>query len=255
MSDDNRRKLRPLGEAAQILGYSKASLYRFAAEGRIELLRIGDRTFVAEDEVDRFIADEARPFAPRSNVIAGGAGPVTRRRLRLERQQADRAKPARVAMPAPRARGPSPPGLRGRRKHPADPSRPVDVAAKETPGNIVRAAGTGSKAPAIGGRGEPRADIVGVVGAGAARLRSASCCSDSPTGPARARSQAWPSVASICEDTGLSERSVRKALGDLRTRRLIEVVHPSRRWDPPVDVVGGDVAGVRPAPRAPLDGV
>jgi hypothetical protein len=54
----------PLADAGARIGYSKASLYRFASEGLIELVRINDRTFVEPAELQRFVRDNAKPFRP-----------------------------------------------------------------------------------------------------------------------------------------------------------------------------------------------
>ena len=72
-------KLIPIRVAAQLSGYSTPSLYRFAGEGRLTLVKRGARTYVAEDELAGFIATQTKPFVPGENVIAG-AGWHRRRR-------------------------------------------------------------------------------------------------------------------------------------------------------------------------------
>jgi excisionase family DNA binding protein len=51
-----RRKLWPPEEAAHLLGITKTTLYRWADAGLITLIRVGGRTFVADSELDRFVA-------------------------------------------------------------------------------------------------------------------------------------------------------------------------------------------------------
>lgn len=51
-----RRKLWPTKEAAHLLGVDRSTLYRWAREGMIHLTRVGGRTFVADAELDRFVA-------------------------------------------------------------------------------------------------------------------------------------------------------------------------------------------------------
>jgi excisionase family DNA binding protein len=61
------RRLYPVAEAAQLLGMHRTTLYNRSAEGSITLLRIGSRTYVAADEIERYIraalpiAHTARP--------------------------------------------------------------------------------------------------------------------------------------------------------------------------------------------------
>lgn len=47
----------PLGEAAHLLGISKASLYRHAEAGKIRLVHIGCRTLVPGTEITRLVRD------------------------------------------------------------------------------------------------------------------------------------------------------------------------------------------------------
>jgi excisionase family DNA binding protein len=52
-----QRRLYPVQEAADLLGMHRTSLYNRAREGRLTLLRIGGRTYVAADEIERYIRD------------------------------------------------------------------------------------------------------------------------------------------------------------------------------------------------------
>jgi excisionase family DNA binding protein len=52
-----QRRLYPVAEAAELLGMHRTTLYNRAGEGLITLLRIGGRTYVTDDEIDRFIRD------------------------------------------------------------------------------------------------------------------------------------------------------------------------------------------------------
>jgi hypothetical protein len=80
----------PIDVAAAASGYSRTSMYRFAAEGRIQLLRRGGKTGVHPDELDRFRRDLTQPFVPGARVInnAGGhrAPPTESRKSRKRRQ-------------------------------------------------------------------------------------------------------------------------------------------------------------------------
>lgn len=51
-----RRKLWPIPEAAHLLGVNKTTLYRWADSGLIAFVKVGGRTFVADSELDRFVA-------------------------------------------------------------------------------------------------------------------------------------------------------------------------------------------------------
>jgi excisionase family DNA binding protein len=51
-----QRRLYPVQEAADLLGVHRTTLYNRAGEGLITLLRIGGRTYVAADEIERYIA-------------------------------------------------------------------------------------------------------------------------------------------------------------------------------------------------------
>jgi excisionase family DNA binding protein len=52
-------KARRLPEACRILGVSRSTMYRLAAQGQIRLVRIGGRTLVPESELDRLVAGGA----------------------------------------------------------------------------------------------------------------------------------------------------------------------------------------------------
>ena len=57
-----QRRLYPVQEAADLLGVHRTTLYNRSAEGLITLLKIGGRTYVAADEIERYIRD-AQPVA------------------------------------------------------------------------------------------------------------------------------------------------------------------------------------------------
>jgi excisionase family DNA binding protein len=50
-----RRLLYPVQEAADLLGVHRTTLYARHREGLIELVRIGGRTYVSADEIERYI--------------------------------------------------------------------------------------------------------------------------------------------------------------------------------------------------------
>jgi len=52
-------KARCIPEACRLLGISRSTIYRLAAEGRIRLIRIGSRTLVPETELDRLASEGA----------------------------------------------------------------------------------------------------------------------------------------------------------------------------------------------------
>ena len=56
-----QRRLYPVQEAAELLGVHRTTLYNRSNEGLITLLRIGGRTYVAADEIERYIRD-AQPI-------------------------------------------------------------------------------------------------------------------------------------------------------------------------------------------------
>jgi excisionase family DNA binding protein len=45
-----------VAEAARLLGMSRASIYNRRAEGQISFVKVGARTYVTADELDRFVA-------------------------------------------------------------------------------------------------------------------------------------------------------------------------------------------------------
>jgi excisionase family DNA binding protein len=51
-----RRKLWPVAEAAYQLGLHRVTLYRLAAAGEIRFVKVGNRTYVTDAELDRFVA-------------------------------------------------------------------------------------------------------------------------------------------------------------------------------------------------------
>jgi excisionase family DNA binding protein len=51
-----RRKLWPVAEAAYQLGMHRVTLYRLAAAGEIRFVKVGNRTYVTDAELDRFVA-------------------------------------------------------------------------------------------------------------------------------------------------------------------------------------------------------
>lgn len=53
----------PLREAAQIVGLSRASLYKFESDGRLEFRRLAGRTLVATESLILLI-DGAEPWTP-----------------------------------------------------------------------------------------------------------------------------------------------------------------------------------------------
>lgn len=58
-----QRLLYPLGEAAQLLGRHRTSLYDLARQGRLELVRDGGRTYVLAEEIERYLTEELKPVA------------------------------------------------------------------------------------------------------------------------------------------------------------------------------------------------
>jgi excisionase family DNA binding protein len=55
----DRPKARRIPEACRILGVSRSTMYRLAAQSQIRLVRIGGRTLVPESELDRLVAGGA----------------------------------------------------------------------------------------------------------------------------------------------------------------------------------------------------
>lgn len=52
-------RLKTLDEVAEELRVSKAAIYRWVAEGRIEPTRVGNRLRFTEDALGRFLSDSA----------------------------------------------------------------------------------------------------------------------------------------------------------------------------------------------------
>jgi excisionase family DNA binding protein len=57
-----QRLLYPASEAAQLLGCHRTTLYDHAKAGRLELVRVGGRTYVRSDELARFVREETSPL-------------------------------------------------------------------------------------------------------------------------------------------------------------------------------------------------
>ena len=56
------RLLHPILEAADVLGgMSRSSLYERIADGQIKAVKVGRRTFIAHDELERFVRDLGAP--------------------------------------------------------------------------------------------------------------------------------------------------------------------------------------------------
>lgn len=49
------RLLHPTAEAAEIIGVGRSTLYRLIAEGEIDVVKLGRRTLIAQDELERFV--------------------------------------------------------------------------------------------------------------------------------------------------------------------------------------------------------
>jgi excisionase family DNA binding protein len=56
-----KRLLYPVAEAAILLGAHRTTLYARAREGRLELLRVGGRTYVTGAELERYVREETEP--------------------------------------------------------------------------------------------------------------------------------------------------------------------------------------------------
>jgi hypothetical protein len=76
------RPLLTVQDAATVAGLSTASIYRFAGEGRINLVRLGGRTLVTVESLTALIAT-AEPWSPSARGSAARAA-------RSERAQAAR---------------------------------------------------------------------------------------------------------------------------------------------------------------------
>ena len=78
------RPLHPIQAAAQIAGLSTSSMYRFADEGKLELVRLGGRTLVKVDSLAALI-DGAEPWTPSNRPAKACAARASRARAaRLE---------------------------------------------------------------------------------------------------------------------------------------------------------------------------
>jgi excisionase family DNA binding protein len=51
-----RRKLWPVSEAAHQLGMHRVTLYRLMKAGEIRFVKVSNRTYVTDAELDRFVA-------------------------------------------------------------------------------------------------------------------------------------------------------------------------------------------------------
>lgn len=49
------RLLHPIPEAAQVLGIGRSTLYELIANKKIATIKIGRRTLVAQDELERYV--------------------------------------------------------------------------------------------------------------------------------------------------------------------------------------------------------
>jgi excisionase family DNA binding protein len=64
----------PIADACTELGCSKPTIYRWAKEGRISLVRRAGRTYITPAELARFNEAETRDFVPGERVIANAGG-------------------------------------------------------------------------------------------------------------------------------------------------------------------------------------
>lgn len=51
------RLLHPIPDAAEVLGIGRSKLYELIAEGKIRTVKIGRRTLVAQDELERYVRE------------------------------------------------------------------------------------------------------------------------------------------------------------------------------------------------------
>jgi excisionase family DNA binding protein len=54
-----RRRIYPIAEAAELLGVHRTTLYNRHREGLVSLVRMGSRTYVAADELERYVRETA----------------------------------------------------------------------------------------------------------------------------------------------------------------------------------------------------
>jgi hypothetical protein len=64
----NLPKLIPLGQSQPFTGYSKAALYLKARAGEITITKIGRKSFLREDEIERFRKANERTHVPGGKV-------------------------------------------------------------------------------------------------------------------------------------------------------------------------------------------
>ena len=55
-------RLIPISDAYQHIGFRKSKVYRFIADGKLQALKIGSRTFLKKSEIDRFLNENSTPF-------------------------------------------------------------------------------------------------------------------------------------------------------------------------------------------------
>lgn len=53
--NDAKRRLYPLMEAAEQLGVGRSTIYELIGSGQIEVVKIGRRTLVPADSLDRYV--------------------------------------------------------------------------------------------------------------------------------------------------------------------------------------------------------
>lgn len=53
--NDGKRRLYPLMEAAEQLGVGRSTIYELIGSGQIEVVKIGRRTLVPADALDRYV--------------------------------------------------------------------------------------------------------------------------------------------------------------------------------------------------------
>jgi excisionase family DNA binding protein len=63
------RLLHPIPEAAAQLGIGRSTMYELTGAGTIRTVKIGRRTLIAHEELERYVRDLARPSdQPRSGA-------------------------------------------------------------------------------------------------------------------------------------------------------------------------------------------
>lgn len=58
------RLLRPLAEATQMLGIGRSTLYELISDGEIKTVKIGNRTLIAQAELERYVQSLANVKGP-----------------------------------------------------------------------------------------------------------------------------------------------------------------------------------------------